>query len=300
VIFLVCDLALGAVYVRNALDAARPLTDAGTGRITNPVDLSLHLSLLHTFVPAQMQTGIPPAWSLMTELVFYLMLPIVVLIARGRRGWRLGWALAPPMVFFVVGIVGRFALARQFASSGLSVNQAEFGSHGLAVVSRSLLAFADTFAVGMVVAVVFVWTEGRRWPRWTSGRAAVVGWVLIVVGSVGGLLLLNVQHWFVSSLTSLAAAGLLLLVADSSVRGRPTWISRLTAVSPLRRVGEVSYSLYLWHMPVMVLVSRFGWFRADSLGTLVGATGLVALLSIALAAVTFVLIERPAMRWASR
>jgi len=295
VIFLLCNVALGAVYVRNALDSARPLTDAGSGRITDPVDVLLHLSLLQTFVPAQMQTGIPPAWSLTTELSFYLVLPLVALAVTGKRGSRLGRALVPPLVFFVVGTVGRLVLTRASEVSGLSTDQAEFGSNGVAVLARSLAIFADTFALGMAVAVLYVWTEARRWDRWTSARATALGWTAIAVGAVGGLLLLNVQHWFVGTFTGLAAAGLLLLVADPTARGRATWLARLAGSAPLRYVGEISYSVYLWHVPVIVLVSRAGWFHTDSLATLAGATAVVSLASVALASLTFRWIERPAM-----
>jgi peptidoglycan/LPS O-acetylase OafA/YrhL len=119
------------------------------------------------------------------------------------------------------------------------------------------------------------------------------------VGAAGGLVLLNVQHWFVGTFTGLAAAGLLLLVADPTARGRDTRISRLAGVPPLRYVGEISYSVYLWHVPVIVLVSRLDWFRTDSPATLLGALVIVAAASIALGSITFRWIERPAMRWAS-
>lgn len=304
VIFLLANLVLGVVYVRNALDVARPLTDAGSGRLTDALDVLLHLSLLQTFVPAQMQTGIPPAWSLTTELSFYLALPFVVLAVAGRPGrlcgTGLGRALVPPLAFFAVGIVGRLVLAREFASSGLTIDQAEFGSNGLAVLARSLLVYADTFALGMAVAVAFAWTEGRRSPQWTSLRASGLGAALMVVGALGGLLLLERNHWFVGTFTGLAAAGLVLLVADPTARGADTWVSRVAGLLPLRFVGEISYSVYLWHVPVILLVSRLGWFHTDSLPTLVGATSVVALVSIGLASLTFRWIERPAMAWASR
>ena len=300
VIFLVCDLALGAVYVRNAVESATPLSDVGTGRMLAPGDLALHLSLLQTFVPAQMQTGIPPAWSLTTELTFYAALPMLVWVALRIRGRRAGAALIPPLVLFAIGIVGRLVVTHQFTASGLSVDEAEFGPNGVAVLARSLAVFADTFAAGMVVAVLFAGTESGRWPRWSAGRAQTLGWTLLAVGAAGGLLLLNVQHWFVGSLTGVAAAGLLLLVADPTARGSATWVSRLAGLAPVRYVGECSYSVYLWHVPVIVLVARAGWFHTDSLPTLVGATAVVALTSIAFASVTFRWIERPAMTWASK
>jgi peptidoglycan/LPS O-acetylase OafA/YrhL len=299
-IFLVCDLAFGAVYVRNAVESATPLSDVGTGRMLTPGDLALHLSLLQTFVPAQMQTGIPPAWSLTTELSFYAVLPILVWVATRIAGRRAGAALIPPLVLVAVGIVGRLVVTHQFTASGLSVDEAEFGPNGVAVLARSLAVFADTFAVGMVVAVLFAGTESGRWPRWSAGRAGALGWTLLAAGAAGGLLLLNLQHWFVGSLTGIAAAGLLLLVADPTARGTSTWVSRLAGLPPVRYVGECSYSVYLWHVPVIVLVSRTGWFNTDSLPTLVGATALVSLISIAFASLTFRWIERPAMEWASK
>jgi peptidoglycan/LPS O-acetylase OafA/YrhL len=295
VIFLICNLVLGAVYVSNALVAARPLSDAGTGRITAPGDVLLHLTLMQTFFPSQMQVGIPPSWSLTTEMTFYVALPIVALIATGRRGSRLVWALVPPLVFFAIGTVGRILLTQRFAASGLTVDEAEFGPNALAVLARSWFIYADTFALGMVIAVLFTWTEARRWERWTSSRATAVGWALVVVGGFGAVAMLHRQHWFIGLFTAVAGAGLLLLLCDPAARGRESWVSRIAAFAPFRYLGETSYSIYLWHVPMIVLVSRLGWFHTDSIPTLLGATGMVAVLSVALASITFRWVERPAM-----
>ncbi|MCR2740583.1 hypothetical protein NSQ98_25385, partial [Salmonella enterica] len=32
------------------------------------------------------------------------------------------------------------------------------------------------------------------------------------------------------------------------------WVARLLASAPMRRIGLLSYSLYLWHWPVFVLM----------------------------------------------
>jgi peptidoglycan/LPS O-acetylase OafA/YrhL len=300
VIFLICDFVLAAVYPGNATVTARPYTDAGTGRITSPGEVLLQLSLLQTFVPSRLQTGIPPAWSLATELTFYAVVPVLVWAVARRSSRSAVRVFAPPVALLVVGLIGRGVLTRLFDGAALTVDRAEFGPYPLAVFSRSLLVFADNFAVGMAVAALFVWTERGAGQRWTARRATVVGWVMLVGGALVGLGLLDHAHWYVGTATGIAAGGLVLLVSDPAARGRRTWVSGLANAGPLRYVGEISYSVYLWHLPMVVIVARAGWFATDSLRALAGATVAVAALSIVLGTVTFRLVERPAMRWASR
>ena len=70
--------------------------------------------------------------------------------------------------------------------------------------------------------------------------------------------------------------------------GQPSWPSRLLGVRPLRSVGDVSYSLYLWHWPVIV----FFVFEVHRPPTKLEAPTL-ALLSLALAALSTRFVERP-------
>jgi hypothetical protein len=67
----------------------------------------------------------------------------------------------------------------------------------------------------------------------------------------------------------------------------PTWPQRLLGLAPLRAVGDWSFSLYLWHWPLLVVLeARYGTVspiaRAD-----------LALLSLALAALTYRWVEQP-------
>jgi peptidoglycan/LPS O-acetylase OafA/YrhL len=71
-------------------------------------------------------------------------------------------------------------------------------------------------------------------------------------------------------------------------RGRATWISRLLSVRPLVYTGLISYSLYLWHLPILVL---FTYFNIEALDT-VQVVALIAL-TYALAAASSRLIEKP-------
>jgi peptidoglycan/LPS O-acetylase OafA/YrhL len=163
------------------------------------------------------------------------------------------------------------------------------------VLSRSLLALGDTFAAGMVAAVFFVWTERGELPWWTRRRATVTAWTLVGVGTVVGLALHDSHPWFLGTATALAAGGIIVLMVDPSARREPSRLVRIASWRPVEYIGEISLSVYLWHFPMIILVSRAGWFGTDSIASLLGSTVVVAAVSIALGAVTFALVERPAM-----
>lgn len=296
VIFVICSFVLQAVFVGNAVMTSVPRTDAGTGMLTDPGLLFLNLSLLQTFVPDALQTGINTSWSLTTELTFYALLPVLAVWLVGRSSRRLVLALIPPLVLGVAGLAGRAWAEHLYApGSGLTQFQAEYGDNGVAVLSRSLLALGDNFALGMLVAVAFVWTERGELPWWTRRRAHAAGWTLIVLGVVGGLLIRDAYPWFTGTLTSVAAAAIILLLVDPTARQESSVLVRMAAFKPLEYVGAISLSVYLWHYPVIVLLSRAELFDADSVTSLVGAPAIVAAVSIALGAITFAWIERPAM-----
>jgi peptidoglycan/LPS O-acetylase OafA/YrhL len=297
-IFLIVDLVLRAAYVTNAVDTSTPGSDAGTGMMTDPGPFLLNLSLLQTFFPDTLQTGINPSWSLTTELTFYTFLPILALPLVGRLGGnhRIALALVPAGVLLVAGLTGRAWAEHLYGGrTDLTPFSAEFGANGVAVVSRSLLGLGDNFALGMVVAVFFVWTERGELPWWTRRRAAVTGWTLFVAAGAMGFLLRDSHPWFMGAATSLSAAALILLVVDPSARREPSRLVRLAGFRPIEYVGEISLSVYLWHYPMIILATRTGVFDDDGIVSMVGSPVVVALASVALGAATFAYIERPAM-----
>ena len=79
-------------------------------------------------------------------------------------------ALLPAAVLGVAGLAGRAWAEHLYSeSSNLSPFTAEYGANSVAVLSRSLLALGDNFALGMIIAVLFVWTERGELP---GGRVA--------------------------------------------------------------------------------------------------------------------------------
>ena len=84
--------------------------------MTDPRAIALNLSLLQTFFPDHLQTGINPSWSLTTELTFYALLPVLAVWLVGRSKPRLAMALLPAAVLGVAGLAGRAWAEHLFAS----------------------------------------------------------------------------------------------------------------------------------------------------------------------------------------
>lgn len=304
-IFVVANFALHAVYVENAVAVHTPRSDAGTGELTGWVPVLLNLTLLQSFSPQWLQTGINPSWSLTTELTFYALLPLLMIPLVGRVRRRFLAALAPAAVLWVGGLCGRAWATYLFHGMvGVSPLEAEYGPHPVAVLSRSLLGLGDMFAVGIVIAVLFVWTERGELPQWTARRARVACALLLVAGTAGAIFFHHREPWLLGAFTTLVAGALVLRITDPEARGDSSRFVRMIGWRPLDYVGRVSLSVYLVHFPVIVLLTRARLFTHDSVLSAVGSTLLTAAISLAVAAVTYAWIERPALtgewpRWRS-
>lgn len=89
------------------------------------------------------------------------------------------------------------------------------------------------------------------------------------------------------ALIGLATAGLLVARRDSA--GGGLWLDSV----PLRFVGTVSYSVYLWHMPVVALIG-------DRVTDGLARYAMVAAVTIVLSTLTYLALERPTNRWGRR
>ena len=295
-IFVVCDFVFRAVYLTNAVDSSVPATDAGTGMMTDPVSLLLNLTLLQTFLPEHVHTGINPSWSLTTELTFYALLPA----PRGMAGRPLEPpSRARPAPARGAGrrgpcgtLVGRAPLRAGFGDDRL---------RGRVRLPRHRRPVPQPAGDRRHVRPGHARRRSLRLDRtgelawWTRRRATAIGWTLVVLGSIAALLMRETHPWFMGTCTSIGAAAVILLMVDPSARNQASRLVRVGSWRPIEYVGEISLSVYLWHYPIIILASRTGWFVDDSLSSLLGSATVVTISSIALGAITFSWIERPAM-----
>ena len=168
-------------------------------------------------------------WSIAVEAQLYVVFPLLLLMVR--RWGAILMAATVTLVVVTVGIVGPH-VAR------LDV-----------FVVQSAPDLAALFAVGILSAgIVGAGVARRSWPwAWIAlGAAAPVLATIWWQGSVWTL-----DHLFWVDLTFGPAVGCLLA---GLATGQPAWLLRLLDTRPLRTLGWSSYSLYLTHGPIVVVV----------------------------------------------
>ncbi len=221
-------------------------------------------------------------WSLAVEEQFYLVWPVLIigtawLIRRVRRRSRADGAdgadvIASQRPFLVVlALVAVFSLALSLVASYWAPFVAFF----------SLPTRAWQLALGGLVALT-----AASWRRLPLGAAVFIGWAGL------GLILLACI-WLGPDTLYPGTAALLPTVGAMLVIGAGCAVAdqgcgRALAVSPMRAIGRVSYSWYLWHWPVLI-------FAPLIVGHALGITGRLtaALISLGLAALTLRFVENP-------
>ena len=203
-------------------------------------------------------------WSLGVEEQFYLLVPLLMaVVARMRSRWVLAAIAA--------GSLGSFVFAGVMA-----------GHHPMATFYL-LPARAWELGAGVALAVYETTRQRKTASRLWIEIGGVVALGLMIAAIVAHRVELTASAWAV--LPAVAGAALAIAVPGS-------WINRrLLSTPPLRFVGKISYSWYLWHWPLLALMHILCGGAIPA----VREAETVAL-SFALAAVSYFLIEQPFRR----
>lgn len=244
---LLSSARAAALYAANLWFASRPTDYFGGHTEANPL---LHL------------------WSLAVEEQFYLVWPLLMLVAirlaKGdvRRG--LGWLIWGAGAVSLIACIAVSLVKFKYAFFLAPMRVWEFGAGmfvalrpGLAKsLSRPALKATGLLALAALAATAFGFNGSLRFPGY---------WAVIPVAAATGLL----------------------LVAE---RGRDSGVGRALEWRWLRWVGDCSYSVYLWHWPVLIAAAMLST-HTGPLQTL----GLIAV-SLVLGRLSYVGIEQVFMK----
>ena len=235
--------------------------------------------------------GLAQLWSLSTEVMFYLALPLIAAVigklARGSASRELAV----------------LALLTLTAWGSRVVLHTEPGQ--VMTWDRTLVSHLDWFAGGMAIAVVRVRPELHARVRAVSAPA--VGSILAVAASLFWVLSTSLAGPFDLSERPLRAdlfkhigyaVFAVLVVAPAALLSDPV-LQRVLAGRRMVALGAISYGIFLWHLPIMFFVRETaGW---PLFGGKFWLTWIITLaLTIPVAQLSWRFLEAPILAWARR
>jgi peptidoglycan/LPS O-acetylase OafA/YrhL len=266
-------------------------------------------------------------WSLGVEEQFYFFWPAMLALVAGvafRAGRRdiglrrIGTTLAVVFVASLVFSIWLTGVAQPWAFFSLPARAWELALGGLlslplaaTMVPRRIAPWLGWAGVALIVAAGFVLNDGTRFPGFavllpTIGSALVIASGLTPKAKAKTAPAPEVKHAAAPQASIRATGGSLrdrraaapswtpdAERATPAERELPRYLlpATLLSLSPMRYLGRISYSLYLWHWPILVLPAAF---VGDELPLPVRL--LLALASVGVAALSQRFVEDPIRR----
>ncbi len=214
-------------------------------------------------------------WSLAVEEQFYLFWPLVVL-GIATLGWTHARSTRVTLWLAVAS-----ALAMALLVDGSEPTRVYYGT--------------DTHAFGLMLGVAVAYAFAGAAPLLVSQRWQRLRLVLPYVGIAVFAVLVA---WLDSSSVFTYRGGLVLasvagLLLVACLPGPPSTYTELMRLRPLEWVGERSYGLYLWHWPVLLIVTELRGSGSPEVDASASTAIIVVAVTLALTEMSYQWIEAP-------
>lgn len=302
-IFPLYLLVLG---IQIAINSSQQLDPDRFGSFPSPVHLFAFATLTHIYHPSTAIGPVGQAWSLGTEVSFYVFLPIfaALLAIAARR-------IATPAarIRLVAWSLGGLAVISLITKAVVALASGPT-SETRGMITTWLPYNLDLFAMGMALALATVawelrpegapsWTGHRRLPLICWGGAAVAFWVVSTQLGLHPDHLTYTDSQLFTRTTLYGVVGLLVLapaVLGPQGVGRIRWFLSTPVMVAL---GLASYGIYLWHQ--LIGGEYYALLRHQIFNSAFWPAYIAILsASIAISLLTYRLVEAPIQRLSAR
>lgn len=255
------------------------------------------ITLTNIYDPGGLTRGLYHTWSLGTELSWYAALPIVALfvgaIVHKWGGSPTFVVVAVALAALVLSAVWRWVTAFHIDDIGMRMT-----------FPHLFPAFAVCFFGGALIGHLrVVQVSGRRGRGvmdWSAGHPLLVVAIALVAGFTGASSLGGPWTFapttFVETTIRAASMTIMALTLVVGVASAPagSLLSSAFGCRPMEAIGRWSYGIYLWHMPILLILHRELGVPAGP-GGLVLWIGSIAAISIPFGAATYRFVEQPSI-----
>jgi len=206
-------------------------------------------------------------WTLAVEAQFYALMPLVVpRVARAPR-----WMLAAAIALTLWWQWGARHDLRPLVDLQLALGAHWHWSEEIVryLLTMQLPEYAAQFVLGMVLGRAWLGLRDGSAPHWLPRALlpAAVAALVLLWGSLAWSGGIAPEH---ARLLAALALGILLLAAAASMRPA---VRALLGRGPLAFAGRVSYSAYLYHVPLLLVWNEYargmdGWLALPAFATL--------------------------------
>jgi peptidoglycan/LPS O-acetylase OafA/YrhL len=265
-------------------------------------DFVTFYGLLQSYSAHTALGGLQQAWTLTNEIAFYLVLPLWA-AAAAWLGRRLTPRRAVAGELAALAVAAAAALAFRYWVHTVDTSDVTTGVIDPRV--HWLPANFHLFVPGMALAVTLEWSRRRErplavleWPRrhplacWAG--AAACFWVVATQLDLGFLVGASEPRTSMAKEMLYAAVGFLVVLPVALAGATLPRSLRWLGSRPMVALGVLSYGIYLWHEGVLDIYRDIFDLRMFT-GSLPPALVFTLAGSVVAAAVSYVLVERPAL-----